>query len=308
MKNDLAYAPYGEQYATAGAAPLGLGNVSFAGNSEDTATNLYDAQHREYEPYGRWPSPDPAGMAAANPANPQSWNRYAYALNNPLIATDPSGLGPYIPSAPEPNDPLGDYPACYMDGIPIGCGQAEMEVGIGAAMVCPDSSCGGVGSPFECDAIGICGYGTIDDNPAPPNLTKEQIAACEQTILDAVNAQFGTSLATSDITGDFTNGAVNIDITATSNDGLTPDQFNAIQTGRYTNALGYLTGLGPSLHVAGPSPFDSNGAQFSNSNVGGFLSVSFTAHIDSAFAYNPIGLLVHTFVDVLGSSTRNPCP
>ena len=32
---------------------------------------------------GRWPSPDPAGLAAANPLNPQSWNRYAYVMKNP---------------------------------------------------------------------------------------------------------------------------------------------------------------------------------------------------------------------------------
>jgi hypothetical protein len=27
---------------------------------------------------GRWVSPDPAGIAAVDPTNPQSWNRYAY--------------------------------------------------------------------------------------------------------------------------------------------------------------------------------------------------------------------------------------
>jgi hypothetical protein len=27
-----------------------------------------------------------------DPSNPQSWNRYAYALNNPLAVTDPTGL------------------------------------------------------------------------------------------------------------------------------------------------------------------------------------------------------------------------
>jgi len=36
--------------------------------------------------------PDPAGLAAVDPANPQSWNRYAYVLNNPLRAVDPLGL------------------------------------------------------------------------------------------------------------------------------------------------------------------------------------------------------------------------
>jgi hypothetical protein len=38
--------------------------------------------------------PDPAGLAAVNPTNPQSWNRYSYVLNNPLALVDPSGLCP----------------------------------------------------------------------------------------------------------------------------------------------------------------------------------------------------------------------
>jgi hypothetical protein len=41
---------------------------------------------------GRWMPPDPAGLAAADPANPQSWNRYAYVLNAPTELTDPLGL------------------------------------------------------------------------------------------------------------------------------------------------------------------------------------------------------------------------
>jgi RHS repeat-associated protein len=54
---------------------------------------MYDTLNRELLPtQGRWLSPDPAGMNAADPSNPQSWNRYAYVLNNPLILIDPSGL------------------------------------------------------------------------------------------------------------------------------------------------------------------------------------------------------------------------
>lgn len=105
MYNDLAYAPFGEQYAQAGT--VGVTNTSFAGNNGDTATNLYDAQFREYEITGRWPSPDPAGIAAANPANPQSWNRYAYVMNNPLALADPQGLwcDPGSAVGCSPNDP-----------------------------------------------------------------------------------------------------------------------------------------------------------------------------------------------------------
>jgi hypothetical protein len=37
-------------------------------------------------------SPDPSGLAYAHPSNPQSLNLYAYALNNPLKYTDPTGM------------------------------------------------------------------------------------------------------------------------------------------------------------------------------------------------------------------------
>lgn len=83
--------------------PVPLGeprNTPFAGDDENTATDLYDAQFREYGIQGRWPSPDPAGIAAVNPSNPQSWNRYAYVLNNPLKLTDPSGRNPNGPNQP----------------------------------------------------------------------------------------------------------------------------------------------------------------------------------------------------------------
>src|SRR5262249_19110623 len=36
--------------------------------------------------------PDRAGLGAVAIGNPQSWNRYGYALNNPLSFVDPKGL------------------------------------------------------------------------------------------------------------------------------------------------------------------------------------------------------------------------
>jgi RHS repeat-associated protein len=51
---------------------------------------LYDFLYREqHATQGRWISPDPAGIDAADPTNPRSWNRYAYVLNNPLSTIDP---------------------------------------------------------------------------------------------------------------------------------------------------------------------------------------------------------------------------
>jgi RHS repeat-associated protein len=87
MFSDAAYAPFGESYAQSGTLDL-----SFTGMNQDTHSNVYDFPAREYGIQGRWPSPDPAGLASVNPADPQSWNRYAYVRNSPLMLTDPTGM------------------------------------------------------------------------------------------------------------------------------------------------------------------------------------------------------------------------
>jgi len=67
----------------------GCANVSVAHELLLHADFLYREYHANS---GRWIQPDPAGLGAANPANPQTWNRYAYVANNPLNAVDPLGL------------------------------------------------------------------------------------------------------------------------------------------------------------------------------------------------------------------------
>jgi RHS repeat-associated protein len=89
MYADQAYAPFGEVYAQAGAT----NDLSFTGMDMSATSGDYDFPAREYDATaGRWPSPDPAGLAAADPSDPQSWNRYAYVRNRPLFAVDPLGL------------------------------------------------------------------------------------------------------------------------------------------------------------------------------------------------------------------------
>lgn len=66
----------------------------FTGKERDAETGLDYFGARYYSgAQGRFSSPDPL-MASANVADPQSWNRYAYAGNNPLRYTDPLGLFP----------------------------------------------------------------------------------------------------------------------------------------------------------------------------------------------------------------------
>ena len=87
---DMAYAPFGETYATSGSS-----DPAFTGQRQDTVAGLFDFPAREYSNEGRWHSPDPSGAAAFHLADPQSLNRYAYARNTPLSMVDPTGLKNY---------------------------------------------------------------------------------------------------------------------------------------------------------------------------------------------------------------------
>jgi len=114
MFSDRAFAPFGEPYASAGNTAQ-----SYAGLLQNLTPDLFDTPNREYHPtQGRWIRPDPAGLAAVDPSNPQTWNRYAYVHNNPLSFTDPLGLDGDNPWEFEPSDPPPDGPLGCYDGIP----------------------------------------------------------------------------------------------------------------------------------------------------------------------------------------------
>lgn len=84
--------PYGDAL-NCGAAPYDASPYHFAGMYRDDETGFYHTLNRYYNPrLGSWMSPDPAGLAAADLSNPQSLNRYAYVLNNPINFVDPFGL------------------------------------------------------------------------------------------------------------------------------------------------------------------------------------------------------------------------
>jgi RHS repeat-associated protein len=67
----------------------------FTGQQQDTLPGLNDFLSREYSPgQGRWLSPDPVGVVAIDPTDPQTLNRYAYVGNSPCARIDPLGLTP----------------------------------------------------------------------------------------------------------------------------------------------------------------------------------------------------------------------
>jgi RHS repeat-associated protein len=130
---DGAYAPYAENYAG-----IGTSDRVFTGQPMGTLPGLYDFTFREYgQSQGRWLVPDPAGLAAVDITNPQTWNRYAYVGNNPLNTIDPYGLyrddcwwtgGCYGPGGPGAGGGGGGgyygggSTPCTMDGISVSCG------------------------------------------------------------------------------------------------------------------------------------------------------------------------------------------
>jgi RHS repeat-associated protein len=67
----------------------------YTGQRWEGSVGFYDYGARSYDPaLGRFLQAD---SIVPNPANPQSLNRYAYVLNNPLKYTDPSGHDPLDP-------------------------------------------------------------------------------------------------------------------------------------------------------------------------------------------------------------------
>ena len=83
------YAPFGDGGVGGGASPAAL---RFAGKERDPETGLDYFGARYYASRsGRFTTVDPVTTVQDNWLDPQRWNRYAYALNNPRRYTDPDG-------------------------------------------------------------------------------------------------------------------------------------------------------------------------------------------------------------------------
>src|SRR5205814_7660248 len=149
MTSDIAYAPFGEPYAstaTSGVSFTGM-RSDVIGASGGVTNGVYDFLARELPPtQGRWISPDPAGLAAVDPTNPQTWNRYAYVMNNPLNFVDPLGL-----------DGVEGYPCTLADGTSGWCfdSGSGTSTSSGGSPGCVASGTEGC-IPFPCSLLGSC--------------------------------------------------------------------------------------------------------------------------------------------------------
>jgi RHS repeat-associated protein len=83
---DRGHYPFGEVWYN---TYIGASNWFFTSYERDQESQLDYALARSYSnSLGRFMAPD---VVAGRAANPQSWNRYVYVLDDPIDGTDPSG-------------------------------------------------------------------------------------------------------------------------------------------------------------------------------------------------------------------------
>lgn len=138
-----AHAPFGEAYDYPSGYPQSFTGQLNDGNMTNTTHYFPERWYRSSQ--GRWLTPDPAGMAAVDPSDPQSWNRYAYVRNSPLDRIDPKGT-----------DDWGCDWGCDWGGgdwgdwggsISVGWGSGGFSFGIG---ITPTGSCSGESLGLPC--------------------------------------------------------------------------------------------------------------------------------------------------------------
>jgi RHS repeat-associated protein len=116
QNGSMAYFPWGEEELQSNGQTTPNGTDKFAtyfrdGVTDGVGQDYANARYYNYN-FGRFWSPDPGGIKTADAANPQSWNRYAYVVADPVNFRDPTGLDDEAPDggcdSDEDCDPNGD--------------------------------------------------------------------------------------------------------------------------------------------------------------------------------------------------------
>ncbi|HTR35829.1 MAG TPA: RHS repeat-associated core domain-containing protein [Bryobacteraceae bacterium] len=159
---------------------------SYATYWRDSASGLDYANNRYYSnQYGRFMTPDPAGLQAARPDNPTSWNRYAYTAGDPANRLDPTGLDDFG------FVDIGEYDGgWYCDPI---CQDQETfaEIGTYAGPTAQDMVCQALIMSFAQDG------GAWNSNCGPvPTIPVATTSGgpCPQTVSNAANLDYSQLL------------------------------------------------------------------------------------------------------------------
>jgi RHS repeat-associated protein len=126
----------------------------FTGYERDSETGLDYAQARYFATgQGRFTGVDPL-LASARAGSPQSWNRYAYVINNPLRLIDPSGMNYFVGGSGAADPFITEY---RFDGF-------EMSPD-GSASNLDTEDMAGIYAQWDDVASGAATYGTGGDAP-----------------------------------------------------------------------------------------------------------------------------------------------
>jgi len=306
------YLPFGEEIPadTAGRSASLLFGASdgveqkFTGQIRDSETGMDFFPARYYESaLGRFTSPDPMN-AGADLLDPQSWNAYAYVRNNPLALVDPMGLCTFDAEGNAVEDENG---ACYEGGfggsvtVVAQAPEDVIPIFVSLPSLLSDTQQPAQTAPPPAVTEAGGARPSTNQSPLPP-----QVEVCESRILNAVNDRFKTRFTTANVALMFRysqgapagQGTLNLNIVVTPENGPT-----RVSVGRYpVNPATYVLGVGPTLHIpSGPGVSDGP-------LTVPFSSSQFTVHLDSAFPYNPVGLLTHLLLDIGGLGGYRPCP
>ena len=167
------YDPHGQMVLET--APVGsyINSKKFTGYERNWATGLDYAMARTFQhTRGRFTSPDPLSVGAADMTNPQSLNRYTYVENDPINAVDPTGLllAVLCEADSSYSDATGNYTIagrCYLVDFGGGIGGGIGGYGGGTG--------GGGGDPFGGGGGGGTGGGdpggqtNNEPKPCPPS-------------------------------------------------------------------------------------------------------------------------------------------
>ena len=290
--------------------------MRFTGQFRDTETgeDYFNARYFG-SALGRLASPDPLN-AGANPADPQTWNAYAYVRNDPLNATDPTGMMRTLNGWVDDGGPgNGEY---TMDGVDVPSDMAMAAIGGGGAVGCPNNMCQG----FVTDRTGQTSYAqyTASGGTAQAYIPVSQLGnypydlngkfltpgQFNQSIQSAVNSQkvaFAVAVASKTVLSyDTVYAALT---TQTNSDGTTMVNGGNVQFGvnpsdpNYaivSDGLSALVATGDDNRTAGAPSIHLHGDYY---------------HLDTMSPYsgNGWGLLVHFGVDVLsGTLFYGPAP
>jgi RHS repeat-associated protein len=277
--------PYGDNFTETLST---LDFTGFTGGFWDSENNGDHFGAREYQKtHGSWLLPDPAGMAAVNPRDPQTWNRYAYVRNDPVSRIDPTGMVDINPGMMYAATGGSAYNA-WADGF------ISMMLSSGGGVACPNSDCGvGTSAPYRCLDV-ACGYmtnqyaanhlnewdGVLYSNSEWKSFTDDRIEFQREALADAIsmNSNLNWDQAYDSLKYVQTKGG-NADFSWDSTvTGLTPDQIGLDMPGLDGPGceLSCRSGNWPSIHY--------NASMFHLDNV------------NANWAF-PLGLLGHGLID-----------